>query len=139
MSKIDFGDFKLRNISHMFKLKEADSIILYGSTLERIDLVINQAKIKQTRRTKYEHITKVKLLDSDLPPVEVVEKDNICKVKASEEFLIVVFEMSNIVKIFSSLTSSTSFVSERETLTIIDLAMEKNGNLIGIAYDTFDV
>lgn len=43
------------------------------------------------------------------------------------------------MKVFSSLTGSTSFIPNKETSSIIDLAMEKKGNLIGIAYDNFDV
>ena len=51
----------------------------------------------------------------------------------------VIFETSNIIKVFSSLKTSTSFVPDKETTSIIDVAIEKKGNLIAIAYDSFDV
>lgn len=81
----------------------------------------------------------MKLLNNDLPPVEVINQDVIHKIKVSEGCLVVIFENSNLIKIFSSLTKSTSFVPEKETTGIIDVAMEKKGNLLAIAYDSFDI
>ena len=83
MNRIDLNGFDLKKMSKMFKIAERDEIIVYGKTLEKVSLILNEQKVKQIRRNKYQHLNKVKLLDNELPPVEVVTQDTVHKVKVT--------------------------------------------------------
>lgn len=41
MNRINLSDHQIRKMSRMYKLEERDSIIIYGKTMEQLDLVVN--------------------------------------------------------------------------------------------------